>query len=157
MIKIIKAEEKHIPDICKLWWEFMKYSESFDPVFAPVEGAIPLFEKQELRPAMQNKNSLILVALDGKKVVGYGYSLIYGPSKLTMKEDKAGCIHDLFITRDCRRQGIGKTIYTEILKWFRSKDVNRIYLDVNVNNHEANEFWRKLGYTYFQITLSRKI
>lgn len=103
MIKITKAEEKHIPEICTLWWEFMKFSEEFDPVFAPVEGAIPVFEKEHLRPAMQNKNSLIQVALDGKKVIGYSYSLVYEPSGLTVQENKTGCIHDLFINQDYRR------------------------------------------------------
>jgi GNAT superfamily N-acetyltransferase len=29
MLRIVKAEEKHIPDIRLLWVEFLKYSEAF--------------------------------------------------------------------------------------------------------------------------------
>ena len=155
MIKIVKAGEQHIPDICKLWWEFMKFSEEIDPIFAPEEGAILVFEKQELRPAMQNKDSLILVALDGKQIVGYSYSLIIRKSPLG-KRQQSGLIHDLFITKNHRRQGIGGKMYAEILKWFHSNNIDRIELQVIVKNQAAYSFWRKQGYLDFQNTLYRQ-
>ena len=65
MIEIIRAEESHVSDIGELWLEFMRYSEDIDPIFAMRDGAVPGFEKEYLRPAMQNKNGLVLVALDG--------------------------------------------------------------------------------------------
>src|SRR4030042_4055363 len=156
MIKIIKAEERHIPDVCKLWWEFMKYSEEIDPVFAPEEGVIPVFEKQELRPTMQNKDSLILVALDGKKTVGYSYSLIIRKSPLG-KRQKSGLVHDLFVTEDCRRKGTGEKLYAEILKWFHSQGVDRVELQVIAKNKAGCSFWRKHGYGDFQHTWCREI
>jgi len=48
MIVIIKAEERHIPDICKLWLEFMRFSHDIDPIFATRDGALPGFEKEYL-------------------------------------------------------------------------------------------------------------
>lgn len=156
MIEITKAEEHHIPDICKLWLEFMQYSEEIDPVFAPEEGAIPVFEKQELRPAMQNIDSLILVALDGKKTVGYSYSLIIRKSPLG-KRKKSGLVHDLFITKEYRRHGIGEKMYYEILKWFHAAGIDRVELQVIVKNKAACSFWKKHGYMDFQNTLYRQI
>jgi ribosomal protein S18 acetylase RimI-like enzyme len=156
MIKIIKAEERHISDICKLWLEFMRFSEDIDPIFAPCDGAIPVFEKQELRPIMKSENNLVLVAIDGEKVVGYSFSLINKTSGLE-KRKKFGYVHDLFITKSYRRRGIGEKMYAEILKWFHSKDINRVELQVIVKNQMANSFWRKQGYMDFQNTLYKKI
>ncbi len=156
MTKIIKAGERHIPAICRLWWEFMIYSADVDPILAPIDGTVPIFEKEHLRPAMQNENNLVLVALDGKKVVGYSFSLIQDPGKLA-KRKKYGCIHDLFVTADYRRRGIGEKMYDEILKWFHAKDIDRVELNVIPGNRAACSFWRKQEYEDFQYTLYRKI
>ena len=71
MLRIVKAEEKHILDIRNLWIEFLKYSEEFHPMFAIGEGAAEDLEKHFLRPALQDKNHLVLLALDGSKAAGY--------------------------------------------------------------------------------------
>jgi len=55
MLRIVKAEEKHILDIRNLWTEFLKYSEEFHPMFAIAEGAAEHMEKNFLRPAMKDK------------------------------------------------------------------------------------------------------
>jgi len=156
MIEIVKAEERHVSDICKLWLEFMRYSEDIDPIFAPRDGTIPVFEEKYLRPVMKSENSLVLVALDRGRVVGYSYSLIIDPSDL-MKRKKYGYVHDVFITKDYRRRGIGEKMYEEILKWFHSQNIDCVELQVIVKNEAAVSFWRKHGYMDFQNTLYRQI
>ena len=156
MIKIVKAEENHIKDICQLWLEFMNFTREIVPVFALREGALPVFEREYLRPAMAAENSLVLVALDGERVVGYSYSLFVEPAKIE-KREKQGYIHDMFVTADYRRRGIGKKMYDEILKWFRSEAINRVELEVLPENKVAGSFWGKHGYTEFKRTLYREI
>ena len=82
MIEIAKAKEQHIIEIGNLWMEFMRFSQDINSVFTPQDGAITLFINEYLRPAMGAKNSLVLVALEDKKVVGYSYSLINEISNL---------------------------------------------------------------------------
>jgi hypothetical protein len=81
-IEIVKANENHVAEISNLWMEFMLYTRYVDPIFAPQDDMIPIFIKEYLRPAMDAKNSLILVALVKGQVVGYSYSLINEPSNL---------------------------------------------------------------------------
>jgi ribosomal protein S18 acetylase RimI-like enzyme len=145
VIKIVKAEEHHIPDICKLWLEFMRYSEDIDPIFAPRDGITPVFVNEYLRPAMTSDSSLVLVALDRKKVFGYSYSIIQEPSNLN-KRKRYGRILDLFVTKNYRRQGIGEKMYAEILKWFHSKDIDRVELSIIAKNRTAISFWEKHGF-----------
>ncbi len=155
MIEIIKAEERHIPDICNLWLEFMRYSEDIDPIFALRDGPVPGFEKEYLRPVMQNKNGLVFVALDRKKTVAYSNSQVQEPPSVATRK-KWGLIDHLFVTKDYRRRGIGEKMYAAILKWFHARDINRIELQVIVKNEAAVSFWRKHGYLDFQNTLYRQ-
>jgi diamine N-acetyltransferase len=132
------------------------FSARIDPIFAPQPGSIRVFEKDYLRPAIGDKNSLILVALNGEKVVGYSYTLI-ADSALEVNHKNFGLIHDLFVTQDSRRRGTGEKLYTEILKWFKAKGVNRVELSVIAKNEAACGFWRKHGYGDFQHTWYREI
>ncbi len=152
IIEIVKANEHHIKELGNLWTEFMHYSQDVDPVFTPQDEAIPIFIKEYLRQAMEAENSLVLVALDEGNAIGYSYSLINEKSNLDDRE-KYGCIHDLFITVLYRRKGIGAKMLGEILKWFHSRDIHRIELDVLTQNRAASSFWKKHGFKDFKRTL----
>lgn len=155
-MEIVTAKEHHISEIGRLWLEFMRFSQDTDPIFTPQDGTIPIFIDEYLRPAMEAENSLVLVALDEGKVVGYSYSLINKPSNLE-KREKYGCVHDVFITREYRRKGIGEMMFNEIMNWFQSNDVHRVELDVIAQNQVASSFWEKHGFTDFKRTLFRNI
>lgn len=154
--KIVKAEEEHIPAIKKLWVEFLKYSEEFHSVFAIRKGAEDHMEKTFLRPAMNDKKHQVLVALDGGKAVGYAIAKIN--EELPIKKNiRTACVDHLFVTKDCRRKGVGGKMYTEILKWFTAEGVNRVEIQVIAKNKLACSFWRKQGYGDFQHTWEREI
>jgi len=155
-MEIIRATEDHVSDIGKLWLEFMRFSQYIDPIFKPQDSTIPLFINEYLRPAIEAENSLVLVAIDEGKVIGYSYSLISDPSNL-VKRGKYGNIHDLFITASHRRKGIGEMMFVEIMKWFQSNNIDRVELDVITQNQIASSFWEKHGFTNFKSTLYRNI
>ena len=156
MFRIVKSEEKHIPDICQLWVEFLKYSEEFHPMFAIGEGAADHMEKSFLRPALQDKYHLVLLALDDVKVAGYAVAKIN--EKLPTKHDfMTGVIDHLFVTQDCRRRGVGGQMYAEVLKWFKSAGINRVEVQLIAKNKVACAFWKKQGYGDFEYIWERKI
>jgi len=155
MIKIIKAEGHHIQDICNLWLEFMRYPDDSDPIFAVQDDSKAGFEKDYLRPAMESEKSLVQVAIDGDKMVGYSHAEIQDVPN--SKLPQIGYVQHLFVTEAYRRRGIGEKMYAEILKWFHSQDIKRVHLVVYVRNPVADAFWRKHGYMDFQKTLYRQI
>ncbi|MFC1953510.1 GNAT family N-acetyltransferase [Chloroflexota bacterium] len=156
MIEIVKAEEKHIPEIGDLWIEFMRFHADMDSVYQPPDDSIPIFIGEYLQPAMSDKNSLVLVALDGEQIIGYSYSLITEPHKLNNRE-KYGSIHDMFIVSPYRRSGIGMKMFNEIIKWFTFNNIKRIELDVMTQNQTASSFWEKLGFKDLNRTIIRQI
>ncbi len=155
MIKIIKAEEHHMPDICNLWLEFMQFHQDIDPVFTPRDGASVGFTREMVWPLMKSGDGLVLVALDEGRVVGYSLSEIR--SSKGLKLEKYGGIDHLAVTAGYRRRGVGEKMLDEILKWFQSRKIDRVELDVLTKNQVGYSFWRKHGFTDFQIKLYREI
>jgi len=156
MIEIIKAEEQHVSDISRLWLEFMRFHQDIDPIFTPRDGAVPGFEEEMVRRLMKSENGLVMVALDGERVVGYSLSEIHEPMK-GFKLEEFGYVHHIAITADYRQKGIGENMFDEILKWFRSKGIDRVELEVTARNQVAYSFWKKHGFTDYAHTLYRQI
>ena len=156
MIEIIKAEERHVSDVGKLWLEFMRYHQDIDPIFTPRDGAEAGFKEEMVRRLMKSENGLVLVALDRSRVVGYSLSEIHEPMK-GFKLDEFGYVHQMAITADYRHRGIGEKLFAEILKWFRSKNVDRVELELTAKNQVAYSFWKKHGFTDYAHTLYRQI
>ena len=156
MAEIVKAEEHHERELGNLWMEFMRFSQGLDPIHTPRDGAVTTFTAEHLRPAMNDENSLVLVAIDEGNVIGYSYSLIRDPGRL-VERGKYGCIHDVYVSAAHRRKGIGAQMLDEITRWFRSSDIDRVELDVMTQNRVASLFWEKHGFTDFQRTLHRQL
>jgi ribosomal protein S18 acetylase RimI-like enzyme len=156
MIQIMKAEEKHVPAIGELWWEFMLVHQQADPIYTPREGAVPSFVENHLRRFMKSEDGLALVALDGEKIVGYALAEILPPSP-GFKRDKYGEIDQLAVTASHRRTGIGEMLLGEIMKWFQSNNIDRVELQNTAKNPLANSFWQKQGFEIYQYTRFKKI
>jgi len=145
MIKVMRAEEHHVSDIGRLWWEFILFHESIDPWFSPREGSIPSFQKNHVGHFMQSENGLVLIALENGKVVGYSLAEVQGPSPGT-KQDKWGYIDQMAVTAGYRQKGVGQKMLLEILAWFKFKGVNRVETEVTAKNAVGYSFWRKHGF-----------
>jgi ribosomal protein S18 acetylase RimI-like enzyme len=156
MIDIVRAEERHIPDIGKLWLEFMRFHQDIDPIFTPREGAVPGFEENQVQRLIKSDDGLVLVALDKEQVVGYSLSEIKGPSP-GLKSKKFGYIHDMAVTASYRRAGIGEKMLGEAIKWFSSKNIDRVELEITAKNQVAASFWKKHRFTIYMHKLYRQI
>jgi len=156
MIEIVKAEEKHIAEIGQLWWEFILFHQDIDPIYTSLDGAIPGFIENHLRRFMESEDGLVLVSVDGKKVVGYSLSEIHRISP-GLKRDKYGYIDDMAVTLNYRRKGIGEMMVAIITKWFRANDIKRVELGTTAKNKVANSFWQKQGFTVYRYTLYKNV
>jgi len=152
VIKIFEAEEKHIPDITRLWKEFIQFHIDIEPIWIPNEGAEDGQREEQTKPLMASGKGLVLVALDGEKVIGYSISEIKDPPRGSTRTEY-GYIHHMAITEKYRRCGIGEQMFNEILKWFKLKGMDRIELDITSKNYVSSSFWGKLGFEEYVRTL----
>jgi len=114
------------------------------------------FEEEQVRRLMKTEDGLVLVALDKGQVVGYSLSEINEPPKGS-KRDKYGYISHMAVTASYRRRGIGEKMLDEIMKWFHSKNIDRVELGITAKNQVAYSFWEKHGFTAYLHTLYRQI
>jgi ribosomal protein S18 acetylase RimI-like enzyme len=156
LIKIIEAEEKHIPDITRLWKEFIQFHIDIEPIWIPNEGAEDGQREEQTKPLMASEKGLVLVALDEDEVVGYSISEIKDPPRGSTRPEY-GYIHHVAVTENYRRTGVGEQMFNEILKWFKSKGMDRIELDITSKNYVSSSFWGKLGFEEYMRTLYREI
>jgi ribosomal protein S18 acetylase RimI-like enzyme len=156
MIKIIRAKERHISAIGKLWLEFIRFHQDIDPIFTPRDGALPGFVEHHLRRFIKSKDGLVLVALEGEQAVGFSLSEIKGPME-GYHLDRFGYVDTLAVMASYRRRGIGEKMFDEIMKWFHSKNIDRVELEITTRNHLASSFWAKHGFTDYMRKLYRQI
>jgi GNAT superfamily N-acetyltransferase len=155
MIQIVRAEEKRIPQIVKLWEEFMDFHKDIDPRF-PMRKDAPLIWGKHLATLMNSEDTHVLVALDGGRAVGFSISMLdkYPP---VFQRETCGFIAAMAITATCRRKGVGQKMVVEILAWFRSKGVERVELTTTAQNAVASSFWQKQGFKIYMHRLYREI
>jgi len=156
MIEIVKAEEKHVADIGRLWWEFILFHQDIDPIWTPLEGSIPGFIENHLRRFMKSEDGLVLVAGDKGKVIGYSLSEIRRNSP-GLKREKYGYIDEMAVTANYQRRGIGEKMLADIMRWFQSNDIKRVELGTTTQNVVGNSFWQKQGFMIYMNTLYKNV
>jgi len=148
-IEIVEATESHVPDTVELWREFMDHHKEIDPRFPMREDAHVGFE-QHLRDLMRAEDTLVLVALDEGRVVGFSISQVQEYAPIWVEREAYGFIDTMAITSDYRRQGIGKQMLGRILEWFAAQDIDRTELSVAARNQVGYSFWKKHGFQDFE-------
>ena len=108
-------------------------------------GAQKYGASQVLAMLDSSKNP-IFVAVEGEKVVGYGFCQvkIYDHDPVIADHTEI-YIDDLCVDESCRGQGIGKKIYQEILRYAKMRRADSVTLNVWCCNANAMKFYESLG------------
>ena len=77
------------------------------------------------------------VAFDGDSLVG---------AVLCGNDGRRGYIHHLAVADTHRGEGIGRKLVGECLKELAAINIHKCHLFVFADNHEAIEFWEKIGW-----------
>jgi ribosomal protein S18 acetylase RimI-like enzyme len=156
-IDIVRATESHIPDIVELWIEFMEHHKDIDPRFPMKDDAHTGYE-QHLTEQMEVENTLVLVALDESRVVGYSVSLVNKYPPIWVERQTYGFIDTMVIKSDYRRRGVGEQMLNRIFEWLTSRDTDMVELSVSARNLIGYSFWKKHGFRDYihRLYLDRK-
>lgn len=153
-MKIILATYSNIPEIVKMWKEYMDFHKEMDRIFTRTEDG-HLTVGQYLRDQIDSDDSQVLVAEDEGHVVAYAISQVSShPPEYLYK--KHGHIDDMFVKSNYRRKGIGEEMLARISEWFESQNVRRIELRAVPENHIGYAFWKKHGFTDYVHVLYRE-
>jgi len=153
MITIRKANINDLKEILKLIRKSINYHRKLDKSYRPFSKHFNL--EKHVKKSLKNKNKLYFVAQDenNEKIIGYFIALIEkAPYSFTMQK-YVGVIADAYIDPKYRKKGLGKKIFKEIIKWFKSRKIKYIELDVDARNKIGIKTWKKYGFYEFRMKM----
>lgn len=152
---IRRAEPRDAEALGKLGAALMHTHYAFDRkrFLEPGEGAEAGYG-QFLASQLADDESLVLVAERDHQIVGYAYAAI---EPLSWKElrDECGFIHDLLVTSEARRSGVGDALLNAAIDWLRHRKMPRVVLGTAAQNEAAQRLFKRRGFrsTMIEMTL----
>ena len=142
--QIRRARQEDLEAVLDLWLEMMRYHGRLDPRFAPADNARDAFHNT-MREWIGAAAKRVLVAVADGQVVGYAIgSIAENPPILKLRH--FGHVSDICVPPEWRRQGIGRRLFGALRKWFRSRGLAVVQLNVAALNPAAQAFWREMGF-----------
>jgi ribosomal protein S18 acetylase RimI-like enzyme len=122
-----------------------------DPGTDPAEGYAWFLGKQ-----LKDDDSVIFVAEDGDKVVGYVYAAL---EPISWKElrDACGFIHDILVEESSRRAGTATALMEAAMQWLRERGAPRVILGTADKNERAQRLFTKLGFRRTMVEMTREL
>ena len=116
---------------------------------------IPSVEhRRVLGSVLDSPDDCVFVADEDGAIKGYVYAAL---EPLSWKELRgpAGFIHDVAVTEEARRLGVGKKLMQVAMEWLRERRAPRVILWTAASNENAQALFRRLGFrdTMIEMTL----
>jgi len=150
MIQIRKATLNDTKTIQKLNHELFKLEkECFDPTLIT---DWPLSKEGEKYFEDLIKNSYVIIALKDEVPVAYLAGSISDKCPYSLLQ--YGEINNMFVDSSSRGQGIGKTLVDNFKQYCAEKNIQNLKVVASAKNKNAQEFYKKQGFSEFDITLT---
>jgi GNAT superfamily N-acetyltransferase len=155
-MEIIKAQKKHVPQLVKMWKNFMDYHGRIDPSFFVVPGAERLYRKFLLKH-ISGRNMTVLTAVEDGQVIG-SCMLALRMNPPVLKVKKTGFVEEMFVAEKYQRKGVGTALIKSGLAWCKKKGLRRVELTFLPGNKKAVNFWtKKTGFKTFRYAAYKNI
>ncbi len=90
------------------------------------------------------------------RAAGYVIASFHHEAPLFIQH-RFGYIADMWVEPAFRSQGAAHFLLEAAYEWFRSQGVNRVQLEVDVNNTGGRRFWEGSGFEPFEIVMRKDI
>lgn len=133
-MEVFQAYLDHLEEVSQLFDKYrVFYKASSDP------GAASQF----LQERLQKGESVIFVASNGEKIVGFT-QLYPGFSSVSMR--RIWTLNDLFVEPAFRKQGVGSLLMSAAEEFVRETGAVRIVLATQIANTTAQSLYESRGY-----------
>lgn len=134
----IHIRQVELGDIAKLAELFDLYRQFYRKP-SDIEGAT-----QFLRARIANKESVIFVGENQARDL-CGFAQLY-PSFTSLRMGPSWVLNDLYVAQAFRRRGMGRLLMEAVHAFAESSGVRSISLETQVDNADAQAFYKALGY-----------
>ena len=110
----------------------------------------------EYKKEIENPKNAIFVAIKDNKIVGY-IECFVDDSFIEFYNYPRGFIGELYVLKLYRRKSIGKKLLNRALKWFKSKKLKEVRLEVFAENISAIKLYKKKTFEIKKYVMDKKI
>ncbi len=151
------AKASDISRILELECQMAEYHHKLDPsIWSKWNKNDPKIQALVRERWAKRKNTLLLVLLCNKEIVGYATFDIRAPGTTTVIK-KLGYLEKLFVEKPYRKLGLGKKALQTGDIWFKKHGVHDIMLQVDIGNKVGVKTWQHLGFCTTRHVMRRKI
>jgi len=144
---IRKAKRKDIKDITKLLYHL--FSQEIEFTFNKK------VHKKALKKIIKNKNiGEIFVLIKNNKIIG-SVNILYTIS--TALGEKVAILEDMIIVPKQRGKSLGTKLLKYVIKYLDKKQIQRITLLTDSDNHKAHKFYQCLDFQSSDMIIYRKL
>ena len=131
--------------------ECERFDNTLDTEWTFGEKGTKYFKKK-----ITGKDDLALVATIDNKIIGYLVAAKYRAYNFRTVKYLAE-IENMLVLNEYRGMKIGAKLVEEFIKWAKEKKVDRITVTASAGNVKAINFYRKVGFEDYDITLEGDI
>ena len=142
-----RATSGDVDAIVLLWREMWDFNARLDPRMTATPVANPVM-RSWIEGHVEGERSLVLVAQDGRDLVGYALATIL-ENPPVVPNQFFGYVSELSVTASHRRKGVGTLLLDGIHAWFKTKGLPYAEVTAAVRNEISRGFWRRQGYSDF--------
>jgi GNAT superfamily N-acetyltransferase len=151
------ATKEDIPLLLKWLESLISHTQvsTDDPYINNLEPDYDKAHQPFFLDAIKNSKGQIYIFEEEGVQKGFIYGAITKPFLEASSIKSIGQINFCWVDAIYRKQGIASELVQSMEKWFKSKDIEYIDLHYLVGNIEAEESWKKMGYSPYRV-VSRK-
>ena len=94
--------------------------------------------------------------VDKVQPIGYVIASFHYEAPLFL-QNRFGYIADLWVEETYRQRGVARSLFEAAKDWCKTQGVERIQLEVDVENDPGQKFWHKLGFEDFEIVMRKTL
>ena len=144
-MRIRKARKEDINAIIGLQIDLIKHLQKVNPERYAVSGLGKREFKEKLLKWLKDKKTIIYVAEENNKVVGFSVGKIRKyPGFVRYK--LYGDLFEISVSPEHRHKGIGTKLANTTIDFFRKKGIRIVEGLVENKNKTAREAWKKIGF-----------
>ena len=154
---IRRAETRDLEALGQLGATLMRVHYAFDPLrFLAAGGGAEAGYAHFLGSQLDDGESVVLVADDDGRIVGYAYAAI---EPLSWKDLRAECgfIHDLLVDESARRRGVGEALLLAAIDWLKKRGMPRVVLGTAAQNESAKRLFERAGFRATMVEMTREL
>lgn len=156
-VRIRAAREQDIEVLGGYGAELISIHHAWDRSrFIAASPGTPAMYSSYLKSQLGKVDVIVLAAEIDSVVAGYAYAELDGPDYMALR-GPAGVIHDIFVDRARRRQGVGRALLAAVVEELARRGATQIVLSTAHRNVAGQRLFASAGFEPTMVEMTRKV